>query len=96
MATYLLQWEGIQWARRNGCTLYDFRAVPDILREDQDMYGVYRFKEGFGGYQLTTLHTYAQAYQPGLFGLWQLYFAGRFKLDAWQRRRHGLPARPFA
>lgn len=96
MAPYLLQWEAIQWARAQGCTLYDFRAVPDVLREDQDMYGVYRFKEGFGGYQYTTLHTYATPYRPFLYGLWQLYFGARFALDAARRRHQGLPARQFA
>lgn len=96
MATYLLQWEGIQWARRSGCSLYDFRAVPDVLREDQDMYGVYRFKEGFGGRHLTTMPTYAAPYQTGLFGLWQIYFSGRFALTNWRRRRQGLPVRQFA
>jgi peptidoglycan pentaglycine glycine transferase (the first glycine) len=96
MAPYLLQWEGIRWARVQGCKLYDFRAVPDLLREDQDMYGVYRFKEGFGGRHVTTLHTYAHPYESAIFGLWQLYFRGRFALDARQRRRHGLPARQFA
>lgn len=96
MATYLLQWEGIRWAKDSGCRLYDFRAVPDLLREDQDMYGVYRFKEGFGGRQVTALHTYAAPYQPLLFGLWQFYLKGRFALDARQRRRAGLPARQFA
>jgi lipid II:glycine glycyltransferase (peptidoglycan interpeptide bridge formation enzyme) len=96
MAPYLLQWEAINWARRRGCRVYDFRAVPDLLREDQDMYGVYRFKEGFGGRQLTALPTYGQPYRSTLYGLWQLYFAGRFKLDAYRRRRKGLPARQFA
>jgi lipid II:glycine glycyltransferase (peptidoglycan interpeptide bridge formation enzyme) len=96
MAPHLLQWEGMRWARDGGCTLYDFRAVPDELREDQDMYGVYRFKEGFGGYQYTTLPAYVAPYQPGLFGLWQAFFTGRFALDAWRRRRKGLPARQFA
>jgi lipid II:glycine glycyltransferase (peptidoglycan interpeptide bridge formation enzyme) len=96
MAPYLLQWESIQRARAWGCTLYDFRAVPDVLREDQDMYGVYRFKEGFGGYHVTAQHTWAQAYDPLLFGLWQAYFRARFDLTARQRRRRGLPARQFA
>jgi hypothetical protein len=96
MATYLLQWEAIRQAKRWGCCLYDFRAIPDLLREDQDMYGVYRFKEGFGGRKVTALHTHAAAYQPGVFGLWQLYFSGRFALQEWQRRRNGLPARQFA
>ena len=96
MAPYLLQWEAIQRARRWGCSLYDFRAVPDLLREDQDMYGVYRFKEGFGGRQFTTLDTYSAAYWPGVFGLWQAYYTGRFVLQAMQRRRLGQPARQFA
>ncbi|HEY8691203.1 MAG TPA: peptidoglycan bridge formation glycyltransferase FemA/FemB family protein [Chloroflexota bacterium] len=96
MATYLLQWESIRQARRWGCRLYDFRAIPDILREDQDMYGVYRFKEGFGGRKVTTMHTHSAAYQPGIFGLWQAYFSGRFAVQEWQRRRHKLPARQFA
>jgi lipid II:glycine glycyltransferase (peptidoglycan interpeptide bridge formation enzyme) len=96
MAPYLLQWEGIQQAKRWGCTRYDFRAVPDVLREDQDMYGVYRFKEGFGGYHTTTLNAYAAPYRPVLFGLWQLWFRGRFEAMSWQRRRHGLPERRFA
>lgn len=96
MAPYLLQWEAIQQAKRWGCSLYDFRAVPDALREDQDMWGVYRFKEGFGGYQWTVQHSWSLPYQPLLFGLWQLYFRGRFALTEWQRRRDGLPARQFA
>jgi lipid II:glycine glycyltransferase (peptidoglycan interpeptide bridge formation enzyme) len=96
MAPHLLQWEAILRAKQWGCTLYDFRAVPDILREDQDMYGVYRFKEGFGGYRLTTQHTWSQPYDPLLFGLWQVYFRARFDFDAWRRRRRGLPARQFA
>lgn len=96
MAPYLLQWKAIERAKRWGCSLYDFRAVPDLLREDQDMYGVYRFKEGFGGRQFTTLDTHATAYQPGLFGLWQAYYTGRFALQALNRRRLGLPARQFA
>ncbi len=96
MAPYLLQWEAIQRAKRWGCSLYDFRAVPDLLREDQDMYGVYRFKEGFGGRQFTTLDTHSAAYRPGVFGLWQAYYTGRFALQAVQRRRRGLPARQFA
>jgi peptidoglycan pentaglycine glycine transferase (the first glycine) len=96
MATYVLQWEAIRWAREAGCTLYDFRAVPDILDEGQDMYGVYRFKEGFGGYHYTTLPTYVTPYRLGAFGLWQAFFAGRFAADAWRRRRRGMPARQFA
>ena len=96
MATYLLQWEAIRKAKVWGCSLYDFRAIPDVLREDQDMYGVFRFKEGFGGRKVTSLHTHTRSYAPGVFGLWQAYFSGRFALQEWKRRRAGLPARQFA
>jgi lipid II:glycine glycyltransferase (peptidoglycan interpeptide bridge formation enzyme) len=96
MPTYLLQWEAIRWARGHGCTEYDFRAVPDILRDDQDMFGVYRFKEGFGGRQFTTLPTYAASYNPMLFSLWRAYYSGRFLFQQWRRKRQGLPLRQFA
>ena len=29
MPTYLLQWKAIQWAKSQGCTLYDLWGVPD-------------------------------------------------------------------
>jgi peptidoglycan pentaglycine glycine transferase (the first glycine) len=49
MPNHLLQWEAAQWARAAGCDSYDLWGAPDELREDDPMWGVYRFKEGFGG-----------------------------------------------
>ena len=49
MPNHLLQWEAIRWAKREGCTLYDFWGAPDALDESDPMWGVYRFKAGFGG-----------------------------------------------
>lgn len=48
MPNYLLQWEAIRWARSQGVTLYDWWGAPDVLDESAPMFGVYRFKEGFG------------------------------------------------
>jgi lipid II:glycine glycyltransferase (peptidoglycan interpeptide bridge formation enzyme) len=48
-ANYLLQWHAITWAKSHGVEFYDFRGIPDILEPDQEMYGVYDFKQGFGG-----------------------------------------------
>ncbi len=49
MATYLVQWEAMRWARERGCTSYDMWGAPDQFTEDDSLWGVYRFKSGFGG-----------------------------------------------
>jgi len=49
MPNYLLQWNMIQWAIETKCRLYDFRGVSGDLTEDNPLYGLYRFKKGFGG-----------------------------------------------
>jgi lipid II:glycine glycyltransferase (peptidoglycan interpeptide bridge formation enzyme) len=48
MPNHLLQWEAIQRARALGCTAYDLWGAPDVLNESDPMWGVYRFKAGFG------------------------------------------------
>lgn len=49
MPNHLLQWEAMRWAKEAGCTEYDFWGAPDVLEESAPMYGVYKFKMGFGG-----------------------------------------------
>lgn len=49
MPNHLLQWEAMRWAKAQGCTAYDMWGAPDVLDESDPMWGVYRFKEGFGG-----------------------------------------------
>lgn len=49
MPNHLLQWEAIRWAKNEGCTIYDMWGAPDVLDESDPLWGVYRFKEGFGG-----------------------------------------------
>jgi lipid II:glycine glycyltransferase (peptidoglycan interpeptide bridge formation enzyme) len=49
MAPYLVQWEGMRWARQRGATVYDLWGIPDTLEEDEDLWGVYRHKRGYGG-----------------------------------------------
>jgi lipid II:glycine glycyltransferase (peptidoglycan interpeptide bridge formation enzyme) len=48
MPNHLLQWEAIRWAKEAGCLVYDFWGAPDHVDPGDPMYGVYRFKEGFG------------------------------------------------
>ncbi|HHX02072.1 MAG TPA: peptidoglycan bridge formation glycyltransferase FemA/FemB family protein [Firmicutes bacterium] len=47
-ASYAMQWEMIRWAKSLGCTVYDFRGVSGNLNTEHPLYGLYRFKEGFG------------------------------------------------
>ena len=49
MAPYLLQWEGMRWAKQEGAMVYDLWGIPDQLSEDEDLWGVYRHKRGYGG-----------------------------------------------
>ncbi len=49
MAPYALQWNAIVEARRAGCLRYDLFGVPPAPNEGHPMYGLYRFKTGFGG-----------------------------------------------
>ncbi|MCC7492572.1 MAG: peptidoglycan bridge formation glycyltransferase FemA/FemB family protein [Fimbriimonadaceae bacterium] len=45
---YRLQWEAMQWAVARGCRTYDFRGVAPPTAEDSPLYGLNRFKGGFG------------------------------------------------
>jgi lipid II:glycine glycyltransferase (peptidoglycan interpeptide bridge formation enzyme) len=49
MPNNLLQWKAIQWAKEHGCTIYDMWGAPEELDESDPLWGVYRFKKGFGG-----------------------------------------------
>lgn len=49
MAPYALQWQAIQRARKSGCRDYDMFGVSPVPDPVHPMYGLYRFKTGFGG-----------------------------------------------
>jgi len=82
MPTYLLQWEAMRWARRRGCTSYDLWGIPD---EDEEMletqfasrnnglWGVYRFKRGFGGVICRSAGSWDRVYQPLLYRFYSLW-----------------------
>lgn len=50
MPNYLIQWEMIKWALETGCTVYDMQGIPGNYEDESGpMFGLYRFKRGFGG-----------------------------------------------
>lgn len=49
MPNYLLQWQAMVEAKAAGCRYYDMWGAPDHFAESDRLWGVYRFKQGFGG-----------------------------------------------
>lgn len=49
MATYALQWKAMQIAKQKGCSEYDFFGTSPSPDPAHPMYGLYKFKSGFGG-----------------------------------------------
>ena len=49
MATYALQWEAIRISKSKGCKDYDMFGVAPKNDSTHPLYGLYRFKTGFGG-----------------------------------------------
>ncbi|GAB4474468.1 MAG: peptidoglycan bridge formation glycyltransferase FemA/FemB family protein [Anaerolineales bacterium] len=85
MAPYLLQWRAIQWAKAKGCKVYDMWGVPDYdetTLESQfeirkgGLWGVYRFKRGFGGQVVRYAGAYDLVISPLLYTLYRLFIKG--------------------
>lgn len=49
MAPYALQWRAVMIAKEKGCTEYDMFGVSPQPDPSHPLYGLYRFKTGFGG-----------------------------------------------
>jgi lipid II:glycine glycyltransferase (peptidoglycan interpeptide bridge formation enzyme) len=71
--TYLLQYRCIQWARAKGCSFFDFRTIPEILEPGEEMWGVYEYKKGFGGFSRLNMPTQDYVYRPLIYGAWRRY-----------------------
>ncbi len=86
MPAYLLQWEAMRWAKSKGAEEYDLWGVPDedeITLESQfesrqdGLWGVYRFKRGFGGKILRAAPALDKVYNPLLYKLYLWRMTGR-------------------
>ena len=86
MPAYLLQWEAIRWARSKGAEEYDLWGIPD---EEEDileaqfetrhdgLWGVYRFKRGFGGETRRAVPAMDKIFNPIFYQLYRWRMAGR-------------------
>ncbi len=86
MPNYLLQWEAMRWAKSQGCTEYDLWGVPDadldtleanFTTRTEGLWGVYRFKRGFGGELKRCAATRDRVYNPILYRLYSLWLKYR-------------------
>lgn len=86
MPTYLLQWQAMRWAAGRGCTEYDLWGVPDedeptleekFSERSDGLWGVYRFKRGFGGRVARAAATWEKVYLPPLYQLYRWWAARR-------------------
>lgn len=55
MASYALQWHAIKIAKERNCTEYDMFGISPQADPNHPLYGLYRFKAGFGGKVYHTL-----------------------------------------
>lgn len=84
MAAYLLQYTGMRWARDAGCRRYDLWGLPESdeapdetadnggnLNVRNGLWGVYRFKQGFGGDVIDYPGVVERIYLPPLVWVWR-------------------------
>jgi peptidoglycan pentaglycine glycine transferase (the first glycine) len=86
MPTYLLQWETMKWAKAHGCEEYDLWGVPDedeatleanFERRHDGLWGVYRFKRGFGGQLKRAAQAMDRVYNPILYWAYTKFIGNR-------------------
>jgi peptidoglycan pentaglycine glycine transferase (the first glycine) len=86
MPAYLLQWKAMQWAKEHGCEEYDLWGVPDenepVLEANFEtrhggLWGVYRFKRGFGAELRRAAQALDVVFNPLLYRLYTWRMAGR-------------------
>jgi len=82
MAPYAAQWEAMRWARSQGCREYDLWGVPDTDLETLEaeftshrdgLWGVYRFKRGFGGQLKRGIGVWDRVYNPIVYTIYRLW-----------------------
>ena len=86
MPAYLLQWEAMRWAKSHGCEQYDLWGVPDqeehaleagFETRHDGLWGVYRFKRGFGGQLRRAPQSLDAVFNPLLYQLYLWRMARR-------------------
>lgn len=94
MPNYALQWRMILWAKSQGCQLYDFRGVSGDLNPANPLYGLYRFKKGFGAEFTEFIGEFDLPFSAGWYRLWSWMEAMQAKVYEGQQVIRRLPRLP--
>jgi lipid II:glycine glycyltransferase (peptidoglycan interpeptide bridge formation enzyme) len=70
MPNHLLQWEAMRRAKAVGCKVYNLWGAPNEFDQSDDLWGVFRFKEGLGGDVLRTLGAWDFTPNPMLYKMY--------------------------
>lgn len=82
MPAYLVQFQAMRWAAARGCKVYDLWGIPDVDEDtlerefsgrEEGLWGVYRFKRGFGGEIRRSAGAWDKIYQPVFYKVYDLY-----------------------
>jgi lipid II:glycine glycyltransferase (peptidoglycan interpeptide bridge formation enzyme) len=101
MPNYLLQWRAIEWAKSLGCTAYDLWGVPDeeletleeqFSRRRDGLWGVYRFKRGFGGRLVRSVGSWDRPFAPVRYRVYRMLIWAQRRMLAGRGRGHAIPA----
>ncbi len=84
MFNHRLQWEAMRHARESGCHTYDMWGAPEVYNETDSLWGVYRFKDGFGGRVVRSLGAWDYPIQPLIYWLYSRILP---RILNWMRRR---------
>jgi lipid II:glycine glycyltransferase (peptidoglycan interpeptide bridge formation enzyme) len=87
MPNYLLQWEAIKASQAAGCEIYDLWGAPDEFNERDPMWGVYRFKQGLGAYEVRRIGAWDLPLQPMVYSLYTQVLPRVISVMQWRGRR---------
>jgi lipid II:glycine glycyltransferase (peptidoglycan interpeptide bridge formation enzyme) len=82
MPTHLLQWRAILWAKESGCLEYDLWGIPDEEEDElersfqthsEGLWGVYRFKRGFGGKVVRSAGPWDKIFNPDIYRFYKMW-----------------------
>lgn len=84
MPNHLLQWEAMRRAKTMGCVTYDLWGAPDQFDPQDPLWGVYRFKEGFGGQLVEHIGAWDYPARPFYYALYMHFIPNLLEVMRWR------------